>query len=58
VRGVKQAIREAAPGVRAVKVDYDQKLATIGTARDEPLPREKILDALKSLGYSGQWVEE
>ena len=56
--GAKKAIRKAAPGVLAVKVDYDQKLATIGTARDEPLPRDAILTALESLGYRGQWLEE
>jgi hypothetical protein len=44
--------------VLAVNVDYEKKLATIGTAKDEPMPREEILQALKSLGYSGQWVEE
>jgi hypothetical protein len=58
VPGAKKAIRKAAPGVLAVSVDYEKKLATIGTAKDEPIPREQILDALKSLGYSGQWVEE
>ena len=56
--GAKQAIRKAAPGVLAIQVDYDQKLATLGIAQDEPLPREEILGALESLGYRGQWVEE
>ena len=56
--GAKKAIRKAAPGVLAIKVDYEQKQTTLGIAKDEPLPLQEILEALQSLGYSGQWVEE
>ncbi len=54
--GATKAIREAAPGV-LVKVDYEKKLITLGTAKDQPLPRDEILTALESLSYHGQWVE-
>ncbi len=56
--GATKAIREAAPGVLAIKVDIDQKRVTLATAKDDPLPREEIIEALKTHGYSGQWAEE
>lgn len=47
-----------APGVLAVNVDYATRLATIGTERGRSVPREEILNALKSIGYSGEFVGE
>jgi hypothetical protein len=58
VPGAKKAIRQAAPGVLAIQVDYEQKLATLGIAKGDSLPRREILEALKTLGYAGRWVEE
>ena len=42
-----EAALRKAPGVLAVKVDYEQKQATIGTAADQPVPKQAILAALK-----------
>jgi hypothetical protein len=44
--------------VLAVKADHKTKLATIGTAKEEPVPRDAILAELNAIGYSGQWVEQ
>jgi hypothetical protein len=52
-----QAIHRA-PGVLAVKVDYKKGLATIGSERDRPVPRDAIIESLNSIGYSGQFVEQ
>ena len=41
----------------AVHVDYDRRLATIGTERDRPVPSEKILQSLKAIGYEGKFEE-
>ena len=41
----------------AVNVDYQKKLATIGTERDQPVPRDKILESLKVIGYVGKFAE-
>ena len=46
-----------APGVLAVQVDYEKRIATIGTRRDEAVPRDELLKSLKSIGYSGEFVE-
>ena len=51
------ALREA-PGVLAVKVDYESKQATVGTAAGQPIPKQAILDALSSISYSGKFVEK
>jgi hypothetical protein len=44
--------------VLAVKVDYESKQATVGTAAGQPIPKQEILDALGSISYSGEFVEE
>ena len=49
---------QQAPGVLAVKVDYATRLATIGTERGRSVPREKILERLKAIGYSGEFLDE
>lgn len=51
-----KAIREA-PGVLAVAIDYPAERATIGTAPDQPVPREEILSSLKAIGFSGEFTE-
>lgn len=48
----------AAPGVLAVKVDYETKQATIGTTAGGDVPRDEILAALKSIGYHGQFADK
>jgi hypothetical protein len=50
------ALRQA-PGVLAVKVDYNTRTAVMGTRLGETVPREAILQALNSIGYSGQFRE-
>ncbi len=42
----------------AVKVDYEAKRATIGTEPGQEVATEKILDALKSIGYRGEIIQE
>ncbi len=51
------ALRKA-PGVLAVKVDYESEQATVGTAAGQPIPKQAILDALESISYRGEFVEE
>ena len=41
----------------AVQIDYEKRLATIGTQRDKVVPRDELLKSLKSIGYSGDFVE-
>ena len=43
-------------GVLAVKVDYSTQKATVGTAADQPVPREAILAALEKISYSGEFT--
>jgi hypothetical protein len=43
--------------VLAVNVDYEKRLATVGTGRDQPVPREKILESLEAIGYRGEFLE-
>jgi hypothetical protein len=43
--------------VLAVEIDYEKRLATIGTQRDKAVPRDELLKSLKSIGYSGEIVE-
>lgn len=51
-----EALRKA-PGVLAVKVDYESKQATIGTAAGKPVPKKEILAALKSIRYRGEFLD-
>jgi hypothetical protein len=44
--------------VLAVKVDYETKLATVGTEPGQPVPKAELLAALQSIGYSGEIVEK
>jgi hypothetical protein len=43
--------------VLAVKVDYEKRIATIGTQRDKAVPRDELIKSLKSIGYDGTFVE-
>jgi cytochrome c peroxidase len=43
--------------VLAVTVDYASRRATIGTAAGSDVPRQEIIAALASLGYSGVFLE-
>lgn len=47
-----------APGVLAVKVDYETQFAVIGTGRNRPVPREQILESLKLIGYTGKFIDQ
>ena len=40
-----------------MNVDYEKRLATVGTDRDRPVPRERILESLQAIGYRGEFVE-
>ena len=51
------AALQQAPGVLAVQIDYEKRLATIGTTRDQAVPRNELIESLKSIGYSGQFVD-
>ena len=51
-----QALR-AAPGVLAVKVNYESGQATIGYPAGEDVRTDEIMGALESLGYRGQIVQ-
>jgi hypothetical protein len=52
-----EAALRKAPGVLAVKVEYESQQATIGTAAGQPVPKQAILEALESINYSGEFVE-
>ena len=52
----KKALK-AAPGVLAVTVDFKSGRATIGTAAGSEVPRQELLAALESIGYSGLFIE-
>ena len=54
---VAKAIRTA-PGVLAVEVDYKKGEAVVGTEICCPIPKARILTALKEAGYSGKIVED
>jgi len=43
--------------VLAVKVDYPQGQATIGTQPGRAVPSEEILAALEGIGYTGRVME-
>jgi len=53
---VAQAIRSV-PGVQGVTVSYAKREAIVGTASSQPIPKDKILAALKDAGYSGKFME-
>jgi len=53
----KKALSKA-PGVLAVTLDYDRRLATIGTDPDQPVSEEAILESLKKVGFKGQLLDE
>jgi len=38
-------------------VDYPKRLATIGTDRDRPVPRDKIIESLAAIGYRGTFSD-
>lgn len=40
----------------AVRIDYEKRLATIGTQRGQPVPRERIIEELKGIGYGGEFA--
>jgi hypothetical protein len=44
--------------VLAVKVNYKQKQATIGTAPGHDVPKAEILKALDSLSYRGEFIKK
>ena len=41
----------------AVNVDYEKRLAIVGTERDRPVPRDEIIESLKAIGYRGEFAE-
>ena len=41
----------------AVNVDYEKRIANVGTERGQTVPREKILESLQSIGYRGEFTE-
>jgi hypothetical protein len=43
--------------VLAVNVDYEKRIAAVGTNLELPVPREKILESLQSIGYRGEFTE-
>lgn len=53
---VAQAIRQV-PGVVAVEVNYQRRQAIVGTNPSQPVPKDRILAALKDAGYSGQIID-
>jgi hypothetical protein len=44
--------------VLAVKVDYETRLATVGTKPGSVVPTTEILAAIESLGYRGELFEQ
>jgi copper chaperone CopZ len=53
---VAQAIRQV-PGVLAVEVSYEKRQVVVGTEICCPVPKDKILAALKKAGYGGEIIE-
>jgi len=53
---VAKAIRSV-PGVQGVTVSYAKREAIVGTASSQPIPKDKIIAALKDAGYSGKFIE-
>ncbi len=52
-----QAIKTA-PGVLAVKVEYESRQATIGTEMGRDVPTDEILAALAGIGYEGKLIDQ
>jgi copper chaperone CopZ len=48
---------KSAPGVLAVKVDFETAQATIGTKAGSRISTDEILAALNLIGYRGEFVE-
>jgi cation transport ATPase len=48
---------KSAPGVLAVKVDFEAGQATVGSEPDSDPPVAEVLSALESIGYRGTIVE-
>ena len=48
---------QTAPGVLAVKADYESGQATIGTEPGQHVAIDEFLAALESIGYHGELVE-
>ena len=48
----------AAPGVLAVKADYQSGRVTIGTETGQAISRGDIISSLKSIGYKGEFSDE
>ena len=40
-----------------MNVNYEARIATVGTDRDQPVAREKILESLQAIGYRGEFME-
>ena len=53
-----EAALRKAPGVLAVKVNYESKQATVGTAVDQQVPRQAIVEALESIEYRGTFLNK
>ncbi len=53
---VAKAVRTA-PGVLAVEVNYEKGEAIVGVEICCPIPKDKILSALKQAGYTGKFVD-
>lgn len=53
-----EAALRSAPGVLAVKVDYESKEATVGTVPGQPVPKQAIVDALASIRYRGEFADQ
>lgn len=49
---------KTAPGVLAVKANYETGEATVGTEQGQPLSLDEICAALKSIGYQGRLAED
>jgi hypothetical protein len=43
--------------VLAVDADYKTNKAIVGTAKDQPVPRDAILSALESIQYKGEFID-
>lgn len=51
-----EAIRQV-PGVLAVEVDYEAKRAVVTTDAQRPVPWDDILEAVRSAGYKGTFLD-
>lgn len=53
----KQALMSA-PGVLAVKIDYESGKATVGSTIGTQAPVDEIMRQLESLGYQGKILKK